>query len=134
MIHLDTTLLIDLLRESARTESGPAHRFLETHSDEEIAVSIHAVCELWAGAESAGNPAREREAVAALVRSVSVVRPDERFPRLYGRLYSELRRRGQTVAAMDLLIATSALVDEAPLATRNVADFERMPGLHVLSY
>jgi predicted nucleic acid-binding protein len=35
---------------------------------------------------------------------------------------------------MDLLIATGALVDEAPLATRNVKDFRRVPGLKVLSY
>jgi predicted nucleic acid-binding protein len=35
---------------------------------------------------------------------------------------------------MDLLIATAAVVEEAPLATRNVKDFARVPGLRLLGY
>jgi len=35
---------------------------------------------------------------------------------------------------MDLLIATAAIVDDAALATRNVKDFSRVPGLRVLGY
>ena len=35
---------------------------------------------------------------------------------------------------MDLLIATAALRDDAPLVTRNVKDFSRVPGLRVLGY
>lgn len=35
---------------------------------------------------------------------------------------------------MDLLIATAALEDGAPLLTRNARDFERIPGLRVLGY
>ena len=33
---------------------------------------------------------------------------------------------------MDLLIATAALVDAAPVVTRNVQDFSRIPGLEVM--
>ena len=35
---------------------------------------------------------------------------------------------------MDLLIATAATLDDAPLVTRNVKDFSRVPGLRVLRY
>jgi predicted nucleic acid-binding protein len=35
---------------------------------------------------------------------------------------------------MDLLIATAALVDDAPLLTKNVKDFSRVPGLRVVGY
>ena len=35
---------------------------------------------------------------------------------------------------MDLLIATAALVDDAPIITRNVRDFSRIPGLRVVGY
>ncbi len=35
---------------------------------------------------------------------------------------------------MELLIAAAAIVDDAPVVTRNVRGFERVPGLHVLSY
>jgi predicted nucleic acid-binding protein len=35
---------------------------------------------------------------------------------------------------MDLLIATAAIIDSAPLLTRNLRDFNRIPGLDVKSY
>jgi predicted nucleic acid-binding protein len=35
---------------------------------------------------------------------------------------------------MDLLIATAALLDDAPIVTKNVKDFSRVPGLRVLGY
>jgi predicted nucleic acid-binding protein len=35
---------------------------------------------------------------------------------------------------MDLLIATTATLDDAPLVTPNVKDFSRVPGLRVLGY
>jgi predicted nucleic acid-binding protein len=35
---------------------------------------------------------------------------------------------------MDLLIGTAALLDDAPLVTRNVKDFSRIPGLQVVGY
>jgi predicted nucleic acid-binding protein len=35
---------------------------------------------------------------------------------------------------MDLLIATAAVVDGAPVVTGNPKHFERVPGLEVVSY
>ena len=35
---------------------------------------------------------------------------------------------------MDLLIGTSALVDGARIISRNARDFERVPGLEIISY
>jgi predicted nucleic acid-binding protein len=44
------------------------------------------------------------------------------------------RLRGEAVSAMDLLIGTAALLREASLITRNPKDFQRIPGLKVLSH
>ena len=58
----------------------------------------------------------------------------QRFAPAYARLLAATSRGGRPVAAMDLLIATAAVLDEAPLVTRNVKDFSRVPGLRVLRY
>lgn len=134
MIHLDTSYLVDLLREVVQGEEGPAAAVLDRLGAEELGVSIHVVCELHAGAELSRDPAGERSRVEALVAPLALAVPGERFAATYGRLLAELRRRGEGIATMDLLIAAAAVVDGAPLVTRNAREFERVPGLHVLSY
>lgn len=54
--HLDTSSLVDLIRELTRGTDGPAHRMLQTLTDEELAISIHVSCELHAGAELSNAP------------------------------------------------------------------------------
>ena len=134
MIHLDTSFLVDLLRERARGGSGPALDLLTSLQDRELWISVFVACELQAGAELATNPEPERVKIAGLCSSLQISFPDERFAPTYGRLLAWLQRRGDTIASMDLLIATSALVDEAPLVTRNTKHFVKVPGLELLSY
>lgn len=135
MIHLDNSFLIDLLRETGRGRPGPALEFIEAVDETEVvAVSVHVVCELLAGVELARDPRRELREVATLTSALLVVYPDDRFAPAYGRLLASLARTGQRVATMDLLIATAAIVDDAPLVTRNWKDFMRIPGLRVLKY
>lgn len=134
MTHLDTSYLVDLLREAARGEEGPASLLLNRLANEELGVSIHVVCELQAGAELSRDPAGERSRVDTLIAPLAVSIPNERFPPTYGRLLAELHRRGEGISTMDLLIATAAVMDGASLVTRNTREYERVPGLDVLSY
>ena len=135
MIHLDSSFLIDLLRESAGERPGAAFDLIESLNPSEImGVSVHVVCELRAGAELARRPTQEHEGLDQLLAGLLVVYPDDRFPLAYARLLAATTRGGRRVAAMDLLIATSATLDDAPLVTRNVKDFSRVPGLRLLPY
>jgi len=132
--HLDTSFLVDLLREGARQRPGPATAVLEAFEGEDLRVGVHVVCELLAGAELSRRPTIERERVRELCGRVDVAYPDERFAPAYARLLFELERRRQRISTMDLLIATAAIVDEAGLVTRNARDFSRVPGLEVVGY
>ena len=135
MIHLDSSLLIDLLRETARDRPGPALEFMESlDADEILAVSVHVVCELRAGAELARRPLKEHGELDQLLSGLLVAYPDSRFAPAYGRLLAAGQRSSRPIATMDLLIATAALLDDAPLVTRNLKDFSRVPGLRVLGY
>lgn len=46
-------------------------------------------------------------------------------------LYSELRPRCPRVKAMDLRIASIAIVTDSTLLTRNLRDFQQVPALKV---
>ena len=133
VIHADSSFLIDLLREQARRKAGSATAFLEKHASDHVVVSMFVVGELEAGAANASSPDREQARVRALLRAVDLVFPDERFARLYGETLFKLRKSGTTMDAMDLLIATAAMVDGASLVT-NQKHFAVVPGLKLLGY
>lgn len=135
MTHLDTSFLVDLLRERRKGEAGPAGELLvDRLADEELGISVHVACELYAGAELASHRRRERKRVQELCASLHVAYPDDGFAPTYGRLLDHLRRSGEPIATMDLLIATAAVRGEAPLVTRNVRHFSRVPGLELVEY
>ncbi len=116
------------MREAARRESGPATRFLESRPDEVLGASVFVFCEL------ARDTARERERVARLGESLETVNPDAAFAATYGPLLARMQRAGAQIGTMDLLIGTAALEGGVPLVTRNRKDFERIPGLDVVTY
>ena len=135
MTHLDSSLIIDLQRELARERPGAAFEALELVEEGEVlGVSMHVLCELRAGAELARRPLVEHEGLDRLFSGLMVRYPDERFAPMYGRLLAAIHRRRQSIATMDLLIATAAILDDAPLITANAKDFSRVPGLRVIGY
>jgi predicted nucleic acid-binding protein len=133
VIHLDTTFLVDLLREQARSP-GPASRWLEAQAATPLAVSVFVHCELEADAANAAHPARERERVRQILAAVTLVGPGESFAAAYGATLVDILRRGKSIATMDLLIATTALEGAAPLLTANRRHFDVVPDLTVLTY
>jgi tRNA(fMet)-specific endonuclease VapC len=134
VIHLDTSFLVDLLRETSRRKPGAATALRSRLEDEELTVSVHVVCELLAGAEQARHASDERQRVMNLCSAVEIAYPDERFAPTYARLLAALQQHGRMIGTMDLLISTAAVADEAALITRNTKEFSRVPGLTVMGY
>jgi tRNA(fMet)-specific endonuclease VapC len=134
VIHLDTSFLVDLLREAGRSSPGAATRLLDSLHNEELGISVFVACELFAGAELSRSPAKERSKVKLLCRALQIILPDEGFPAAYGELLARLERRGERLPAMDLLIAAAAIMEEATLVTRDQTDFSRVPDLNLIGY
>jgi tRNA(fMet)-specific endonuclease VapC len=134
LIHLDTCFLVDFLREVRADRRGPVADKLREVGSESLTVSVHVAGELFAGVELYHAPEEERGRVTDLLERLSIAYPDHRFAPEYGRLAAYLDRVGQRVGTMDLLIATAAIVEDAPLLTRDADSFGRIPGLRVLTY
>lgn len=135
MIHFDTSFVVDLRREIARERLGGAFEFIEGLDDSEVlGVSVFVVAELRQGAELARKPDREHKEIEELLAGLIVAYPTDAFASRYAREAAAMQRSGSQVSTMDLLIGTAALLDDAPIVTRNVKDFSRIPGLRVLSY
>ena len=134
MIHLDTTFLIDAIRESRQGTGGPARTWLAANQGAQLAISLLVLCELLVGAELHGKPEEERSRVRKILRGLPTVLLDEQIPAIYASTAAQLIRNGDRIATMDLLVACVALANGAALLTRNVRHFNRVPGLEVLDY
>lgn len=134
MIHLDTSFLVDLLREQSRDAGGPATRWLERNAASELAVWFFVQCELEPGAAGAAHPIREREKIRTLLDALPSVGPGPTFAARYGATLVHINRASRSIGTMDLLIATIALEAGASLVTANHRHFEVVPDLSVLTY
>lgn len=134
MIHLDTSFVVDLLRETRRRHPGRATALQSRLEHEELGLSVHVVCELLAGAELSAHRSEERRRVLDVCLATAIAYPDERFAPAYAELLASLQRTRQTVGTMDLLIATAAIVGGAALVTRNAREFRRIPSLELIEY
>ena len=133
MSFVDTDFVIDLLREQRRGGGGPAHQKLEQLGETPICLSVFVLCELEAGAARYHDP-DEVQRVRRLCQQFEIVYPDERFAPQYGETLATLKQQQLTVATMDLLIGTLALVENDTLVTRNVRHFEKVPHLRIDRY
>lgn len=124
---LDTSILID-------TERGrfdmPA--FLQSLGEESVAISAITASELLFGVERATDPgqrARRGAFVEAVLESIPAIPFDLAEARRHAQIWEVLSRLGARIGPHDLLVAATALAHDRAVATLNVGEFERVPGL-----
>lgn len=121
MIVADSDVLIDALRG----REPAARRIAVELRSGQLATTAVNVFELTSGARTE----REREKVDTLLVPVVVLPLDEEAGRLASEIRRRLEKRGQPIGMADYLIAGICLAQSATLLTRNIAHFERVPGL-----
>ncbi len=115
---LDTSVLIDVLRGSETAVDWL------TGLDEVPFCSEVTRAEVLRGVRSAERGATER-----LLQAMRWVSIDEQVSRTAGELGRESRRGHADLDVADLLIAATALIADAQVATANVRHFPMFPGL-----
>jgi tRNA(fMet)-specific endonuclease VapC len=128
---LDTSVLVALLRGEQA-----AVRRLGEEAERGGTVSTTAVnlCELFAGAYASRDPPKEVGRIRRLVSSLDLLEFDIEAASRYGELVNDPALRRSPIGDFDLIIACIALSHEESVATRNLAHFERVPGLGAESW
>jgi tRNA(fMet)-specific endonuclease VapC len=91
------------------------------------------VAELLEGVYLARDPAAARRALESELAGITRLGLSEDICELYGRHRSQLRRSNQLIGQTDLLIAVTALHHGLTVLTTNPGEFQRVPGLRVIS-
>lgn len=103
--------------------------------NEPVYLSPVTIAELKFGAECAATPAIRQQRLAALarLRTRPVLRIDEETGEIFGSLAAQLKTGGKThrPRVQDIWLASQAIQHGFTLLTRNLRDFEDIPGLLV---
>ena len=99
-----------------------------------LAISSITVAELEFGVQKSQYPSQNQQALEQFLLPLVILDFDHEAARTYGKLRAWLETRGKTIGALDMLIAAHALSKGLPLATNNVREFSRVPGLKVINW
>jgi tRNA(fMet)-specific endonuclease VapC len=127
-VLIDTDLLVDV-------EHGVGSQAMEQRlGEEERAISVITVSELLHGVHRATGARRARRSafVEHLLAGLPAIPITEQVARVHAGVWAELAERGQVIGAHDLWIAATAIAHGLAVASRNAAEFSRVPGLRVI--
>ena len=127
---LDTSVCIPLIN---RTEKRLAERLLDEAPNSVILCSV-VKAELYFGARNSMKVAENLERVDRFCGVFESLPFDDAAAVHYGSVRAQLKREGRPIGANDLMIASIALAANAELVTRNLEEFQRVPGLDVSSW
>lgn len=127
MFHLDTCICIAFLRGTM-----PAVlTMLQKHSPQSIGIPAVVEAELRLGALKSARAEENMRKVELFLSPFECVPFDARCAQAYARIRCDLERAGTPIGPNDLLIAATALAQNATLVTDNVREFERVEGLAI---
>lgn len=124
---LDTSFLIDLQREWAGGNEGPAIGFLRARDQGEFGISTISAVEFLEGYTAIREGERFLEPFVWFDVTQNVARAARRIRRT-------LRSKGRLIGDFDILIAATAVVLEAYLVTADIGHFELVEGLLLEPY
>ena len=125
-ISIDTNVCISILR-------GDAHvrRRLATHDPDELVLSSIVHFELMTGENKLRAAGRTGRHFATVFGHVAVVEFSRDDADAAAKVRAHLERAGRGIGPLDTLIAGQALARGLTVATNNVREFSRVPGLMV---
>ena len=119
----------DVVIAAIRGRPPDVRKRLRALSPDDVAVSAITVAELWYGAERSTDPERTRTLFEEYLEPFEVYPFDRGAAKHHGHLRHRLRR--QPIGERDLLIASIAVAGRLTIATGNVREFRRVPGVKV---
>ncbi|MCK6491178.1 MAG: PIN domain-containing protein [Planctomycetes bacterium] len=126
---LDTNTVIHFLKGHAAVQA----RWLAT-SPSLVHLSAVSLYELLVGATTSTRPDLRRTQVETLVRAITVLPFGPAEAEAAARIRGQLQPQGRLIGPLDTLIAATALAHDLTVATANLGEFARVPGLRVVDW
>ena len=125
---LDTDIAVDWLRGVERAKDR-----VRAAAEEGLGISYITLAELYEGVYLSTDQSVSERELGELLFGLDFVHLDIETAAIFGRERARLRRSGNIIPDLDILIGASALRHDVTLLTNNRRDFERIEGLTIES-
>jgi len=123
---LDTNTCIFMLKHDLNVLSK-----FEKKRKDGMALSSIVLAELEYGVSNSQQYEKNRAALIAFLPLFELLPFGGKEAAIYGQICTALRREGNTIGPMDMMIAAHALSFGLTLVTNNIREFSRVPGLKI---
>ncbi|MDJ0713318.1 MAG: type II toxin-antitoxin system VapC family toxin [Prochloraceae cyanobacterium] len=117
---LDTNICIYIIK---RQPPSVLQRF-KTYRPGDLSISSITVAELEYGVQKTNASAKNQQALGEFLLPLNIVGFDLNCAVVYGQIRANLEKIGQSIGAMDLLIAAVAIANNLTLVTNNINEFK----------
>jgi tRNA(fMet)-specific endonuclease VapC len=95
----------------------------------DIGISSITLSELEYGVEKSSNPERNKIALIEFLSMIEIYDYDDKAAKEYGKIRTELEKKGIVIGSLDMLIAAHAKSRDMILVTNNEREFKRIKEL-----
>ena len=125
---IDTDWIIDHLNGIEKVKKK-----LEELAPEGLVLSIVSLAELYEGVFYSRNPQKSEKTLKEFLTGIPILGIEEEVCKIFGKERGRLRKEGGIIGDLDLLIGSTCLHRNLILLTNNVAHFERIENLKIIS-
>ena len=129
MYLLDTNSLIYFFKGM-----GNVSKNLFSHSPKDIAVPSIVVYEIEVGIAKSTNPDKRRKQLDLLLNQIKIIDFTKKEAKEAAKIRATLEKKGESIGAMDTLIAGCAKANNFTLVTHNLKEFQKVNGLSVVDW
>ena len=126
MYVLDTNTLIYFFKGM-----GQVAQTLLAHSPQEIAIPTVVLFELEVGIAKSTSPQKRRQQLAEMMSIIRVFPFGLPESKTAAKIRVTLEKKGTPIGPYDILIAATALANQAVLVTHNTKEYGRIPKLQI---
>jgi len=126
---LDTNICIYIIKKSPEQVLKKLEVITNSEGKNEVYLSAVTVSELFYGVEKSNQSEKNLEALKGFLTLFNVVDFDHESAEIFGKVRSDLERKGTVIGPYDLQIASIAIANDLTLVTNNTKEFSRVDGL-----
>jgi tRNA(fMet)-specific endonuclease VapC len=124
---LDTNVCIAYLKN----RNSRVNRYFNTIESDKIALCSVVKSELFYGSMKSNNPQKSLNIQLLFFRQFISLPFDDSCAEIYGKVRTDLEKKGTSISSNDIQIASIALANDLILVTHNVREFSRIEGLKI---